>query len=121
MLPYTQNIYQPQPIQTRNIGIIWIQGIEGAKAYQIPPNTSVLLMDSENENVFYIKTSDNVGMCAMRYFKYEEIQSSPTVPTIDMSEYVKKADLENMIKTIIGGMTNEQSVSTAKSGKTSTK
>lgn len=42
---------QPQQV---NQGILWVQGEAGAKSYLVAPNTSVLLMDSENSN-FYIK------------------------------------------------------------------
>lgn len=112
-------MYQ-QPIQPKNI-FAWVQGEVGAKAFQMPPNTIAWLMDSENDGKFYIKVSDNVGMCSTRYFEYSEIQSAPASLSVDMSEYVKKSDLENMIKSIIGGMTYEQSVSTTKSSKTSTK
>ena len=52
MNPYTNN-------QTN---ITWVQGIETAKAYQLPSNSSALLMDNENDGVFYIKVSDNIGM-----------------------------------------------------------
>lgn len=34
--------------------INWVQGLEGAKAYQIYPNSSVILMDSENDNTWWI-------------------------------------------------------------------
>ena len=30
--------------------IIWVQGIEGAKAWQLNPNSMVILLDSEVEN-----------------------------------------------------------------------
>lgn len=52
---------QPQQMQQVNQGILWVQGEAGAKSYLVAPNTSVLLMDSENSN-FYIKTTDAAGM-----------------------------------------------------------
>lgn len=36
----------------------YVNGLEGAKAFNIAPNQSVLLMDSDNP-VFYLKTSNN--------------------------------------------------------------
>ena len=71
--PTYPQAYNPYMTQTQNNGINWVQGIEGAKAYQLTPNSNVILMDSENEGRFYIKVSDNVGMCNLRVFKYEEI------------------------------------------------
>ena len=101
--PYPQQMYQrPQ----MNNGITWVQGIEGAKAFQLVPNSNAILMDSENDGRFYIKVSDNVGMCNLRTFKYEEITNSPT-PQVDMSNYVTRQELENALRSI----KNEQSVS----------
>ena len=62
---------QPQVPQT-NQGILWVQGEAGAKSYLVAPNTSVLLMDSENER-FYIKTTDSAGMPTLRTFEYKEV------------------------------------------------
>lgn len=104
-------------------GITWVQGVEGAKAYQLQPNSNTVLMDSENDGIFYIKVADNVGMCTLRTFKYEELTNTPA--TVDLSGYVKrdelKAEVESLVNTMLGGVANEQSVSTTKSGKTITK
>ena len=91
--------------------IKWVQGIEGAKAWQLAPNSNAILMDSENDGRFYIKVSDNVGMCNLRIFKYTEITEQDTKQSVDMSEYVKKSELESLLNQMLGG-TNEQSVST---------
>ena len=73
--------------------IKWVQGIEGAKSYQLMPNSNVVLMDSENDGIFYIKSSDNVGMCIVRTFKYEEIQEKS-------KEYITKDELMEILKEI---------------------
>lgn len=84
-------------------GIIWVQGVEGAKAYPMQPSSNTILMDSENDGMFYIKVCDNVGMCTLRFFKYEEIKSTPT-PTIDMTGYVKKEDLKSEVEAMLNEM-----------------
>lgn len=66
---------QPQVPQT-NQGILWVQGEAGAKSYLVAPNTSVLLMDSENSQ-FYIKTTDQAGMPTLRTFVYQEVTGTP--------------------------------------------
>ena len=66
---------QPQVPQT-NQGILWVQGEAGAKSYLVAPNTSVLLMDSENSQ-FYIKTTDQAGMPTLRTFVYQEVTEAP--------------------------------------------
>lgn len=92
--------------------IIWVQGIEGAKAWQLVPNSMVILLDSEAEGKMYIKVSDNIGMSSLRIFNYVEEPRSTTETTInkdlDLSAYVKKDELGMLIKEIMG---NEQFIS----------
>ena len=95
--------------------IVWVQGIEGAKAWQLPPNSMTILLDSEAEGKMYIKVSDNIGMSSLRIFNYtEEVLSTnnnvTTNPQLDLSQYVKKDELKNLIKEIID---NEQSIQSA--------
>ena len=108
-----QNQYQrPNPYyQVPTNGINWVQGIEGAKAWQLPPNSNAMLLDSETEGRFYIKVSDNVGMCNLRIFDYTEVTNTPSATTsADLSEYVRKDELQSLLESMLGGMKNEQPV-----------
>lgn len=58
----------PLPLNNQ---IIFVQGETGAKAYQIPNNTTVLLMSSES-NEFFIKTTDSSGFPTIRKFIFQE-------------------------------------------------
>lgn len=109
--PY-QNAYANM-LQPRTNGINWVQGIEGAKAYQLAPSSNVMLLDSDVDGRFYIKTSDNIGMCTLRIFKYEEITEEPK-PNVDMSQYVTRTELEEMIKSLKGESVDEQPIQPAK-------
>lgn len=110
--------FNPNSITTNTTStnnIVWVQGIEGAKAWQLNPNSMVILLDSEVEGKMYIKVSDNIGMSTLRIFNYtEEIPSNNNATTqkqdLDLSQYVKKDELNKLIKEII---TNEQAISTA--------
>ena len=102
---------------TSTNNIIWVQGIEGAKAWQLAPNSMAILLDSEVEGKMYIKVSDNIGMSTLRIFNYvEEIVQQPAqvnaTNSLDLSQYVKKDELSQLIKELI---TNEQSIPTADS------
>ena len=94
--------------------IVWVQGIEGAKAWQLAPNSMVVLLDSEAEGKMYIKVSDNIGMSSLRIFNYtEELPKSNSENVtinndLDLSQYVKKDELISIIKEVI----NEQSIQT---------
>ena len=118
--PYGNPMYQYQqqnqylqrniPAPQMNNGINWVQGIEGAKAWQLAPNSNTILLDSENDGRFYIKVSDNVGMCSLRVFQYTEVKETQQ-NQVDLSEYVKKTELESLINSMLGGTKNEQSIS----------
>lgn len=111
--PYYQNVYQNRVNQFPTNNITWVQGIEGGKAFQLPPGSNAVLMDSENNGRFYIKSTDNVGMSTLRVFKYEEITDNVSnKPEVDLSEYVKKSELSSLISSMIGGRSNEQPIST---------
>lgn len=111
--PYLQNMVNPYyRQQITNTGIQWVQGREGAKAFQLQPNSNSVLFDSENEGVFYIKTADSAGMCNLRTFNYTEVVNAEAKMNPD--EYVKKSELKALIEEMLGG-SNEQSISTAKS------
>ena len=111
---YPQNYVNQQRYMPQSNGITWVQGIEGAKAFQLMPNSNAVLMDSENDGRFYIKIADNVGMCKLRVFSYEEITDTPT-PQIDTSQFVTRDELNTLIQNILGGQDNEQSVPAVKS------
>ena len=111
-----QSYFAPTNNVRATNNIIWVQGIEGAKAWQLAPNSMAILLDSESEGKMYIKVTDNIGMGSLRVFNYvEEIvrpaQGSVTTNnSLDLSQYVKKDELSVLIKEIIN---NEQFVSTA--------
>ena len=87
---YFNNYYQPQQ------GVLWVQGIESAKAYPVGAGNSVLLMDSENPYM-YIKSADSTGMPSLRVFEYTEITDVKPTEKVDMSIYVTKEELQEAI------------------------
>ena len=115
MFTNPQQYANPYMTRTGN-SINWVQGIEGAKAFQLMPNSNCMMLDSERDGIFYIKTSDNVGMCNLRIFKFQEVTEQKT-QSIDPDEFVRKSELESLLNAMLGGTTNEQSVSATKPDK----
>jgi hypothetical protein len=87
--------------------VIWVQGKEGANSWQMNPNSLAILLDSENSGKMYIKTTDNVGISSLRMFEYTEVtgsdkgESKGTVNDLDLSQFVKKDELNTFIKELI--------------------
>lgn len=94
----------PQVHQPQN-GIVWVQGVEGAKAYPVTAGSSVMLMDSE-ESVFYIKTTDQSGMPSpLRVFDYTERKDEPQ--KVDTSNFVTREEFDKAISKLKKEKKNE--------------
>lgn len=97
----SQISFANQQSQQNNNGLIWVQGETGAKSYLVAPNSTVLLMDSENQR-FYLKSSDASGMpLPLRIFEYTEkpqnaSNNASVAQTMDLSSYATKAELETL-------------------------
>ena len=97
-----QTPQQPQPAVSQ--GLLWVQGEAGAKSYLVAPNTTVLLMDSENQR-FYIKSTDAAGMPSMRTFEYAEV-STNAQPAYSIQEnpdnkYVTRDEFQRQYKEVM--------------------
>lgn len=91
--------YNQQP---NNHSVVWVQGIEGAKAYPVMAGSDgVVLFDSDSDR-FFIKSADQSGMPRMRVFDYHEVTNQPKqnneIKQVDMSGYVTKEELEERLK-----------------------
>lgn len=113
---YNQAFAMPQPnsmnsgINLNQSSIIWVQGEAGAKAYNVPAGSTVLLMDSETPR-FYIKSTSANGIpMKLRMFDYSEIlDQSQSYQTVQdsipaqsgaMPEFATKEDLSELRKLI---------------------
>ena len=94
------NQNQPQPQMNQ---FAFVNGIEGAKSFQMMPNQTMMLMDSENPIVF-MKTSNSMGQSTLKYYKLTEVseqdlrnQANPQ-PLQPNVEYALKSDFEDLNK-----------------------
>lgn len=87
--------YQSQSAPQNQNGIVWVQGIEGAKAHPVAAGQAVLLMDSDS-NCLYLKSADQTGMPSLRIFDYKERTAAPSEPkNDDLSAFATKDDLSH--------------------------
>lgn len=66
--PYMNN-YSFVPTQS----LVKVTGIEGAKAYQMSPNSTAALFD-DKENIMYIKQTDGAGFPTIKTFSFTELE-----------------------------------------------
>lgn len=69
-----QQMGQPQSTVPQ---MAWVNGIEGAKAYILPPNSKIMLMDSDAPK-FYVKETDGNGQpFGFKAYRFEEDVQAP--------------------------------------------
>ena len=86
-----------------------VTGLEGAKAYQMPANSTVALFDN-NEDLMYIKTTDGAGFPTIRTFAFNEVVANNPVP--DNVDYVTRDEFNKLKEELLNG---KQSISRSKS------
>lgn len=91
--------------RTSTTGIIYVQGTAGAQAYYVAPGQSVLLMDA-NEPIIYFKQTDVSGrplpiLIGDVTFRENGSVEKPEVIQQDLSEYVKKTDIESIVSSSV--------------------
>ena len=101
--PYMQNPYD------NNVPIFaFVNGIEQANSFPIPPNKSAILMDN-TKSLFYVKETNPMGQSMIKVYEFKEV-SQPQKP-----QYVTMQDFEafkqDLISLIKGGASNESDIS----------
>ena len=69
--PNQQQVSQPQVQQPTYTPLTFVNGIEGAKAYIVAPNSTIYLRDSDSDKIF-IKSSDPQGRLTLRTYRLIE-------------------------------------------------
>lgn len=88
---YPTNNFQPQrPINQ----YVFVNGVEGAKSYNLMPNQTVLLMDNDSPFV-YMKTSNQLGQTTLRYFKLVET-SEDEAKGVKETNYVSRTEFDEI-------------------------
>lgn len=102
MVSFPNNYPQTQSINN----ILQVMGPESAQAYQVGPDSQVILMDSDKP-VFYWKRSDSSGYSETKAFKFEEIplfeHNNDTLinqTQLSNTSFVTKAEFEDYKKMI---------------------
>ena len=112
---YNPQMMNPTPIQPQEQAqnLIRVNGIDGAKAYQMPANSTVALFDS-NEDVMYVKSTDGAGFPSIRTFEFtEKVNAEVESPDV---EYISREEFEEFKKELMDN--GKQSISRSKSNLT---
>ena len=91
--PFMAQLF-PQ-VQPQTQGIQYVNDRASAEAYQMPPNSNVILMDS-NLPRFYIKQTDASGIATVKSYDFKETEKEKPV------EYVTKEEFEKYKASVKG-------------------
>lgn len=71
--------------------LVKVTGIEGAKAYQMPPNSVVALFD-DTENIMFIKQTDGAGFPTIKTFSFTECEAVKEATNAEIGEIRAEID-----------------------------
>lgn len=106
--PYMNNYNAPQNQMVNNL--IRVTGMDGAKAYQMQPNSTVALFDS-SEDIMYIKSTDGAGFPTIRTFGFAPIEQ----PANPGNDFISRAEFEQFKQEVLDN--GKQLISESKSVK----
>lgn len=81
--------------QQTNVNWIQVNGYDDMRGIMVPPGGTVWAMDI-NEQIFYVKSADSMGVCTIEAYRYERIQMGSG------GGYVTREELERRLAQISG-------------------
>ena len=96
---YMDRLAQMQPPPQPRDGLIRVTGMDGARAYQMPPNSAVALFDG-GQDVFYVKTTDGAGFPTIRAYSFAPLQEQAALQAPD---YVTRTEFNELKEMILSG------------------
>ena len=92
--------YSYQPTVTQNY-FAWVQGEAAAQAFQVAPNSTVVLMDSE-QPILYMKSADSTGRPGQMVKQYlvTEEQFMKLQNGVTNQDFVSKEEFDKAIADI---------------------
>ena len=101
-----QQFFPQEPCQN----LIRVNGIDGAKAYQMPANSTVALFDSNND-IMYVKSTDGAGFPSIRTFSFTETKEE--AKQVETTDYISRQEFEDFKKELMNN--GKQSIQRTKS------
>lgn len=89
--PVTQPVQQMQGSQM----FVWVQSEKEAMDYPLSAGQSLFLMN-QNDNYLYAKSVDQLGKSTFLKKRLVD-ESDNREPTVDLSEYIRREEIENLI------------------------
>lgn len=85
--------FQQRAQMQQSMQLIRVTGMDGAKAYQMPPNSVVPLFDADND-IMYVKSTDGAGFPTIRAFAFQPVEDKPE----PAQQYVTRDEFDAAMK-----------------------
>lgn len=114
---FNYNPYQPNPVvpqyqypnqqfgqpQMQRCEVTRVNGRNGAEAFRMSPNSSILLMD-ENDPIVWLKVTDGAGYATVTPYSIAPYQPTPAVDVASLESRIAR------LEEILNGKPNESDV-----------
>ncbi len=84
---------QPQQQMQAQNGLNRVTGLDGARAFAVPPNSVVPLFD-DTQDVFYIKTTDSGGFPTIKPYRFAPMEEAP----VQQTQGLTRPEIEQIIR-----------------------
>ena len=85
--------FQQRAQMQQGMQLIRVTGMDGAKAYKMPPNSVVPLFDADND-IMYVKSTDGAGFPTIRAFAFQPVEDKPE----PVQQYVTRDEFDATMK-----------------------
>lgn len=99
---FMQAIAPQQPVN----GLVKVDGIEGARMYQLPPNSVSPPLFVGSENAFFIKTTDGGGAASIKKYTFAEAPMNDNVS----GEFVTREYFDRQMNNILEAINGQHTV-----------
>ena len=94
---YQQQANAPQNGLQRFTNKVYVSGIEGAKSYQMQPNSEVILCDDTNSVIYDVVVDATGKRSVMAY----DIVEHKEAPPVDFSQFATKDDIAKLREELV--------------------
>lgn len=101
-VPQAQPSYQMQPNAAQNglqrfTNKVYVSGVEGARSYQLSPNSEAILCDDTNSVIYDVIVDANGKRTVTAY----DIVEHKEAPPIDFSQFATKEDIAKLREELV--------------------
>lgn len=88
---YQNQLAQGMPAPAQHVEVIKVNGENGAKAYQMAPNSSILLLD-ETAPLVWLKTTDGAGYPTITPYSIAPYKAEPPVDVKSLEQRISRIE-----------------------------